>query len=368
MRGRAEDVKKPDIEEDMLSRIRKGLEVLANPPHVEVGMTPCDVVYQEDKMRLLHYHPVRKNPLRPPLLVVYALINKPYILDLQPDRSVIGALQKRGVDVYMIDWGIPSSYDRYLGLEDYVQGYMERAVNQILLYEGVEQVSLMGYCIGGYLATVYAALHPRKVRNLVLMASPLDFHVDGGLLHVWTRAENFDPDLVVEAYGNVPAEFLNGGFLMLDPLGNSYLKYLGLFDHIDDQEFVEMFFRMEKWIGDGVPVAGQFYKEFIRVGYQQNLLVRNRLRVADEPVDMKSLTMPLLIVVGEKDHIVPPDSTRNLAKVVPSKDVKVISMPGGHIGLSVGAEAHKDLWPRVADWIAKRSLPPVRGRGPKTSR
>ncbi len=341
--------------EDPVAKFQRGIRLFADPPRVDVGMTPCDVVYQEGAMRLLHYHPVATEPLRPPLLVVYAVINKPYILDLQPDRSVVAALQKRGVDVYMIDWGIPSSSDRHLGIADYVQGFIDRAVDRICEREGVDQVSLMGYCIGGFLTTIYAALHPEKVRNLILMAAPIDFQVTNGLLHLWTKPEYFDPDLVVEAFGNVPAEFLNGGFAVLDPLGNSTLKYMGLMENAEDEEFVKMFFRMEKWVADGVPVAGQFYKEFIRGGYQQNLLIQNRLKVGDERVDLDRLTQPLLIIVAEKDHIVPPDSTRNLAKHVPSRDVKVLSMPVGHIGLSVGGGPHRELWPKVADWIAQRS-------------
>jgi len=340
--------------------VRAGLELLANPPAVDVGTTPHDVVYEEDRVRLLHYRPVRKAPLKPPLLIVYALINKPYILDLQPDRSVVRALLTRGVDVYLIDWGTPSPGDRHLGLPEYADGYIDRCVRAIRERAGVDQVSLLGYCIGGFLATIYAALHPDRVRNLILMAAPLDFHADGGLLHRWTGPEHFDPDLVVEAFGNVPAEFLNGGFTLLDPLGNSYLKYLELLDRADDEAFVEMFFRMEKWLGDGVPLAGEFYKEFIRDGYQRNLLIQNRLTVGGERVDLAKLTQPLLVVVAEKDHIVPPESTRNLLGHAKSKDVQVLSMPGGHIGLSVGAESHRELWPKVARWIAARGVPPGR--------
>lgn len=360
MAGRASAVRAPRADE--MSRLTRGLEVLANPPRVEVGMTPCDVVYKEDRMRLLHYPATAATPLRPPLLITYAVINKPYILDLQPERSVIQTLQRSGVDVYMIDWGIPSSADQYLGIQDYVQGYMDRAVDRVRERAGVEDVSLMGYCIGGFLTTIYAALHPQKVRNLLLMAAPLDFGAEGSLLHLWTKGEYFDPDLVVEAFGNVPADFLNGGFVMLDPLGNTYLKYAGLMERADDEDFVEMFYRMEKWIADGVPVAGQFYKEFIRSGYQQNLLVQNRLVVGGERVDLGALRMPILVIVADKDHIVPPDSTKNLLKHVPSKDVDVLSMPVGHIGLSVGSESHRDLWPKVARWIEERSSGPPRRR------
>jgi len=329
----------------------------ADVPAADVGSSACEVVLKKDRMRLLHYldGPEEKNPV--PVLLVYALINRPYILDLQPDRSVVQSLLKQGLDVYMIDWGKPKHGDRFLGLDDYIERYMDDCVCAIAKRSGQESISLLGYCIGGYLTSVYASLHPDRVRNLAVMASPLDFGIGEGLLHLWTREEYFDPKQVVEAFGNAPSEFLNGGFLMLDPLGNTLLKYLNFYENIEDRKSVEMFLRMEKWLSDGIPVAGAFYVDLIRDGYQKNLFVKNKLRVNGGRADVKRLTMPILAIVAEKDHIVPPSSTLGLLDVAPSKDKTTMSYPTGHIGLSVGGGPHRDLWPKVAGWFTNRSLP-----------
>ena len=333
-----------------------GSTLMAQPPNADVGTSECDVVLKKDKMRLLHYTGGPEKRTRVPVLLVYALINRPYILDLQQDRSVVQALLRDGLDVYMIDWGKPGNGDRFLGLEDYIERYMDECVKIIEERSGVTGISILGYCIGGYLASVYASLHPDHVRNLALMAAPLDFGIDQGMLHLWTKEEYFDPVKVVEAFGNAPAEFLNSGFVVLDPLGNTVMKYMGLVENIEDRKFVEMFFRMEKWLSDGIPVTGAFYIDLIRDGYQRNLFVQNRLRIDGHRAQIENLTMPMLAIVAEKDHIVPPAATLGLLKVAPSKDKTTFSQPTGHIGLSVGGESHAKLWPKVGDWFIKHSL------------
>ena len=338
------------------------MHLMADQPKAEVGTTPCDVVLKRDRMRLLHYHGGPENKAKPPILLVYALINRPYILDLQQDRSVVQALLRQGLDVYMIDWGKPMSGDRFLGMEDYVERYMDDCVERMMAISGQESLSMLGYCIGGYLASIYAYLHSEKIRNLAVMASPLDFDVDHGLLHLWTKTEYFNPNDVVEAFGNAPSDFLNGGFLMLDPLGNTLLKYINFLENLDDLKFVEMFLRMERWLSDGIPVAGTFYIDLIRDGYQRNLFVKNKLRVNGGKADIDKLTMPLLAIVAERDHIVPPESTLGLLDVAPSSDKTTMSFPTGHIGLSVGGEPHQTLWPKVARWFLDRSNPRTAGR------
>lgn len=332
-----------------------GFSLLAEPPIADVGTSECDVVLRKDKMRLLHYIGGPEKKTRVPVLLVYALINRPYILDLQRDRSVVQALLNHGLDVYMIDWGKPGNGDRFLGLEDYVERYMDECVKIIEERSGVTGISVLGYCIGGYLASVYASLHPEHVRNLAVMAAPLDFGIDKGMLHLWTKQEYFDPTKVVEAFGNAPAEFLNSGFVMLDPLGNTVIKYMGLIENIENRKFVEMFFRMEKWLSDGIPVTGAFYVDLIRDGYQRNLFVKNQLRVNSHRARIENLKMPMLAIVAEKDHIVPPAATLGLLNAAPSKDKTTLSLPTGHIGLSVGGESHSKLWPKVGDWFIKHS-------------
>ncbi len=332
-----------------------GSKLLVEPPLVEVGMSECEVVLRKDRMRVLHYKggPKKKAPV--PVLLIYALINRPYILDLQPDRSVVQSLLKKGLDVYMIDWGKPAHGDRFLGLEDYVMSYVDDAVEFITKSTKQSKISLLGYCIGGYLASAYASIHPERVRNLAVMAAPLDFDINEGMLHLWTKQEYFNPEKVVDAFGNAPAQFLNIGFVLLDPLGNTLLKYQNLIENLDNRQFVEMFLRMERWLSDGIPVTGAFYIDLIRDGYQKNLFMKNQLKLNGYRADLDNLRMPLLAIVAEKDHIVPPSSTLGLLKVAPSKDKTILSFPSGHIGLSVGSESHKKLWPNVAGWFLERS-------------
>jgi polyhydroxyalkanoate synthase len=340
---------------DLQKRMAHATELLMNPPDVAVGTTPYEVVYQEGKMRLLHYHPFTKKTHDVPLLVIYALINKPYILDLQPDRSVIRALLSEGFDVYMIDWGTPTEGDKYITLDDYINWYIDDVVDHIREEHNLDSISILGYCMGGTLSVMYTAIHSKKVKNFVLMAAPLDFERDMGLLKLWSQKEYFDPDKLVEIVGLVPGDFLNYGYLLLDPVNNVYTKYLKFIDKVEDEKFVSMYFRMEKWINDGIPLAGEAFREFIKKLYQENQLVNNQLRLNGHHVNLKNIDMPLLSLVAKYDHLVPQESSLHFNDLVGSKDKDMIVFPTGHIGLSVSSATHRDLWPEVAKWLRKRS-------------
>jgi polyhydroxyalkanoate synthase len=341
--------------QDLQKRIVKATELLLNPPDVAVGTTPHEVVYTEGKMKLLHYHSSVQNTQDVPLLIIYALINKPYILDLQPDRSVIRTLLAEGFDVYMIDWGTPTEGDKYITLDDYINWYINDAVDFIREEHGLDSISVLGYCMGGTLSVMFTAIHPEKVRNFILMAAPLDFEADQGLLKTWSQKEYFDPDKLVNTVGLVPGEFLNFGYLLLDPVNNLYSKYLKFIDKVEDEKFIEMFFRMEKWIDDGIPLAGEAFREFIRKLYQENQLVNNELRLNGNSVNLKNIDMPLLSLVAEYDHLVPKESSMSFNDLVSSRDKDMIMFPTGHIGLSVSSATHTKLWPDVAKWLRKRS-------------
>ncbi len=306
-------------------------------------------------MKLLHYIPVVQKTHDVPLLIIYALVNKPYILDLQPDRSVIRRLVEEGFDVYMIDWGSPTEVDKFLTLDDYVNWYINDVVDFIRRRHNIDSISILGYCMGGTLSVMFTALHPEKVRNFILMAAPLDFEADNGILSRWSEKEYFDADKLVDTLGNMPGEFLNFGFLLLDPVSNLYSKYLKFIDKVDNEEFVKMFFRMEKWVNDGIPVAGEAYRQFIKDCYQNNLLVKNQLKLNGNRVDLNRITMPLLSLVAQYDHLVPMESSRSFNDLVQSKDREMIVFPTGHIGLSVSSATRAKLWPRVAAWLRARS-------------
>lgn len=348
-------------------RLRKAWAFALRPPKVEVGQTPADVILHEGRMRLLHYRcpPGVSAENRPPVLCVYALINKPYIMDLQPGLSVVESLLARGLDVYLIDWGTPNELDKDLTLNDYVNGYVAHAVEAAKRESGEEKVHILGYCMGGTFSAMYTALNPENVRTLALMAAPLDFETTSSYLNVWAHAPGFDAWKIARTFGLIPPDFFNSAFGMLDPLRTSYLKFKDLLERLDDRPFVENFLRMERWTNDGIPMAGPTYAEFIDKGYQRNLLIKGAwaLDGDERKIDLKNLSMPLATIVGLKDNLVPAESTERVLGYVSSKDTTKFQFPGGHIGLSVSRRAHGELWPRYADWVLARSRAQVRARG-----
>ncbi|MFC7222534.1 class III poly(R)-hydroxyalkanoic acid synthase subunit PhaC [Halalkalicoccus sp. GCM10025322] len=340
---------------DALEKSTEAPEQLERLADVDVGQTPSEVVYEENKLELLHYESQAEEQHDVPILIVYALINKPYILDLQPDRSVIRTLLENGFDVYMIDWNEPSTMDAALTLEDYVQRYTDNCVDVVRERSGQDSINVLGYCMGGTMSVMYAALHPEKVKNLGLMAAGLCFTGTGGVLEQWGDEDHYSPSAVTDTFGNVPADFLDIGFAIMDPVQNFVTKYVQLYDNIEDEEFVENFGRMERWINDGIDVAGKTYEQFLVDIYQQNKLAKNELYVGDEHVDLSKLEMPILQIVGEYDHLIPPEASTPFNELAASEDTEVLEFPTGHIGLSVSSRSHAELWPQVCEWYAERS-------------
>ncbi|SNZ05380.1 polyhydroxyalkanoate synthase [Natronoarchaeum philippinense] len=322
---------------------------------VEVGQTPHEVVYEENKLQLYHYEAQTEEQHDVPILIVYALINRPYILDLQPDRSVVRTLLENGFDVYLIDWDEPSQLDRSLQLHDYVDRYVDNCVDVVRERSGQDSINLLGYCMGGTMSVMYSTLHPEKVRNLGLMAAGLCFAGDGGLLELWGDEEFFDPDAVTDTFGNVPADFLDVGFALMDPVENYLTKYVRFYDNVEDEDFVENFARMEEWLGDGIDVAGETFEEFIEDIYQENKLYNNELHLDGKHVDLEEIDMPVLNIVAEYDHLIPPEASKPFNEVVPSDDTEIMEFRTGHIGMSVSSRSHAELWPDVCEWFEERS-------------
>jgi len=325
---------------------------------VDVGTTPGETVYTENKLQLVHYEPMTDEQHDVPLLVVYALINRPYILDLQPDRSVVRRLLEGGFDVYLIDWGEPSHLDASLTIGDYVTRYLDNCVDVVRERSGVDAVNVLGYCMGGTMSAMYAALEPEKVRNLALMAASLYFDDTGGVLERWGDEAYYSPATVSRAFGTVPSEFFDAGFALMDPVENTVTKYARLYDNLEDEEFVENFARMERWLSDGIDMAGATYRQYIEDIYQANAFGTNDLYLDGQHVDVGNVDMPVLQILAEYDHLVPPEASRPFNDVVSSTDVETIEVATGHIGLSVSRVAHEDLWPRVCAWFAERSERP----------
>jgi polyhydroxyalkanoate synthase len=275
------------------------------------------------------------------------------MLDLQPDRSLVRKLLEQGVDLYVIDWGYPTNADRYLTLDDYIDDYLNDCVDYVCQSTGHEQVTLMGICQGGTFSTMYSALYPEKVKNLVTVVTPIDFSTNDGLLYRWSR--NMNIDALVDTYGVIPGGFMNVGFLMLMPFTLNINKYLGMLDIAQDKEKLLNFIRMEKWIFDSPGQAGECLRKFIKDLYQENKLVKGELEIGGRTVDLKRITMPLLNIYAVADHLVPPSSTKPLNDLVGSQDKDLYEFKGGHIGVFVGSKSQKELAPALAEWLHKRS-------------
>ena len=331
---------------------QKASDVLLEPLETEIAVTPYDVVYEEDRVKLKHYKPTVDIRLKRPLLVVYALINRETMLDLQPGRSVVQNFLQEGIDVYMIDWGYPARKDRYLTIDDHVNGYMDNIVDFILDKHNLDKIHLMGICMGGTFCVIYSALHPEKIKNLVTTVTPTNFDTNQGLLHIWMK--DMDVDRIVDTYGNIPGDIMNMGFLLLNPARLMIDKYVGFIENMANKKFVENFVRMEKWIFDSPDVPGETFRQFIRDCYQKNLLIQSKMEVGGKRVDLKKITMPLLNYYGKYDHLVPPEACEMLTSRVGSKDAEDICLDTGHIGIYVSSRCQKEFAPRIARWLKER--------------
>jgi len=338
--------------EEINRKLVKGAEILTSIPDVDVEPTPKELVFEEDKMKLYHYLPGERLSCPTPTLICYALVNRQYMMDLQSDRSLIRNLLGHGLDIYIIDWGYPDHGDRYVTLEDYIDVYLNDCVDFVRERTDCEKINLLGVCQGGTFAVIYTALYPEKIRNLITMVTPIDFHTTDGLLNVWSRHMNIDN--MVDTMGIIPGEFMHVGFLMLKPFQLMVAKSVGLMDNLDDPATVANFVRMEKWIFDSPAQAGEAYRKFLKDLYQENKLIKGELMIGDRRVDLKRITVPLLNIYATEDHLVPPASSIPLNDLVGSKDKTLYGFPGGHIGIYVSSRSQKELAPKVSEWLIAR--------------
>ena len=344
-------------------RLATGVGLLRSLEKVTPGGTPREAIHREDKLTLYRYRPEKPQPGLGPLLIVYALVNRPTMTDLQEDRSLIRGLLAAGLEVYLVDWGYPDAGDRGLTLDTYVNGYLDRCVGAVSARHDGTPVNLLGICQGGTLSLCYAALHPARVARLVTMVTPVDFQTPDNLLGTWAR--ELDVDLLVDSMGNIPGTWLNWVFMALKPFRLSGQKYVDLVDLVDDPAAVRNFLRMEHWIFDSPDQAGEAFRQFVKACYQQNALVEGTLELGGRRVDLADITMPVLNVYATADHLVPPSASLALAGRVGSDDYTEVAFRGGHIGIYVSSRARK-VPAEIAAWIAARAeQPKQRGGGKK---
>ncbi len=341
---------------ELTQRVAQTLSRLHQAREVSVGCSPKRAVYGCGKTTLYEYLPVMGRLVArravKPILICFALVNRPYILDLQPDRSLVRRLLEQGLSVYLIDWGTPDDSDRHTDFEDYIEVHLSGCVRHILRDTGCTSLNLLGVCQGGVLSLCYTALHAEQITNLITITTAVDFHTPANLLSRWMRG--LDTDLIASC-GNVPGEVLNGLFLALMPFRLTQQKYVRLLTGRPDQRAVEDFVRMERWIFDSPPQAAAALGQFVRWFYQENALVRGSLRIRGRGVDLRRIRQPLLNLYALQDHIVPPDACESVGRYVGSRDYTAYAVQTGHIGMYVSRAASKQIPQQIVSWLEKRS-------------
>lgn len=337
---------------DINDKMIKSYETLSQIKEVEIGQSPKTVVFEEDKLKLYHYTREGEPSVKTPVLIVYALVNTYKMLDLQPDRSYIQNLLNLGLDVYLIDWGYPTQSDRYLSMDDYVNGYINDCVDVIRKKHKAEKINIISICQGGTLSIIYSALHPNKIKNLVTQVTPVDFETNDGLLFKWSKDMDFDK--LVDGYnGLIPGEFLNEGFAMLKPMMR-FQKQRSMVDSLADTGKLAMFLRMEKWIADSPDQAGECFRQFMKDLYQGNKLIKGELVIGGKKVNLKNIACPVLNIYATDDHLVPPAASKTFTSHLNVKDHEDVEFKGGHIGVFVGSKSQKELAPKVAAFLKDR--------------
>ena len=340
-----------------LQKYNAGLQILLEGARIETGLTPREVIWTKNKARLYRYKPTQEKRYPVPLLLIYALINRPYVLDLRPGNSIIEYLVGQGFDIYLLDWGIPGDEDKNLSFDDYVLDYIPRAIKKVLRAAHAEEISLLGYCMGGTMAAMYAALFPaHPLRNLILLTSPIDFapeHI--GLYALWTSERYFNPDMLIEAFGNVPGELIDIANRMLKPVANSIGAHVNMWNLIMQEKPMDTWLAMNKWINDAIPFPGAAFRQWIREFYQQNKLVKGEIKLREQRVDLSQIHCSLLSIAGRKDHICTPPQAEAIMELVGSQDKSFLLLDAGHVGLLTGSGARNNLWPRLCEWLEEHS-------------
>ena len=333
--------------------------ILLTQGDARVGVTPKDVVWTHRKTTLYRYRSDRRrHPI--PVLLVFALINRPDIFDLRPGSSFVEFLLDEGFDVFLIDWGYPEEEDADMGLDNYVCDELRWGIRETLRRSGQDELSLLGWCIGGTLSLLYGGSVPdNPARNMVLLTTPVDTR--GSLYERWVGRESFDVDFVADGYQAIPGPAVDWANKLMKPVTNYWTTYRQLWESVlDGTPRREAYQAMARWIADNPPFAARAYQQWITWMYKENRLVRGNLRLRGELVDLARIDQSLLVITAGADHIAPPEGTHPLFGMVSSEDVTRLERPGGHIGLMAGSKARKEIWPDIAQWLSQRSAQTTR--------
>jgi polyhydroxyalkanoate synthase len=357
LRGSADEVgeKLQESYDRMLESTRRWAEIISFDPDPQTGMTPKDVVWRKNKSKLYRYCSSHGTKYRTPILILYALINKAYILDLTPGMSLVEYLVDEGFDVYMLEWGDFQWEDRHLTFADMIFDYIAHAVRKVCQFSQCDELSLIGYCMGGTMAAMYASLFSLpKIKNIIFLAAPFDFE-DAGISSKWLKSGRFDADKIADTFELVPRDFIDHGVKMLNPVNNFWGTYTRLWKVIDEGMSIKSWKVLNKWVNDNTNFPGGTYRQWIQDMYQENLLIKGKMTLRGQTVDLKNIESALLVLAGEKDHIVLPQQARAALDYMGGQDKSYHEFSIGHGGLVFGGIARTQVFPTINRWLGERS-------------
>lgn len=327
-------------------RLAAGIEAYRRHPYRRT-LAEAPVLWQDGTTRLLDYRATRS--AGPTVLVIPSLINRAYILDLLPERSLLRALAANGVQPLLVDWGAPGDLERGFSLTDYIAGRLEQALDAVVQKAGAPVVAL-GYCMGGLLAVALAARRRANLAGLVCLATPWDFHAErpAQAKLIGTAATLLDP--MLRQIGELPVDAIQALFAGIDPL-QVVRKFVAFADMDATSSRADTFVAVEDWLNDGVSLAAPVARECLAGWYGANTPGRGEWRVAGEVVQPSVLDLPTLVVLPDQDRIVPPSSAEALAAALPRAER--LQPAAGHIGMVVGGGAVEQLYRPLADWLLR---------------
>jgi polyhydroxyalkanoate synthase subunit PhaC len=335
-------------------RLDASLEQAVASQPVDLRLLPWETVYQEGSSTLRYYGAADSD--RTPVLILYSLINRPYLLELGPEASLIEHLRDTGSPVYLLDWGEPEPVDRFLTLDDYINGCLRRSADVVRRRHGAAALDIVGICQGGTFALCFAALHPQRVRRLVTLVTPVDFHAGESTLYRLSR--HIDIDAVVAARGSVSAEALNAVFVGLKPYRLLSQRYVDMVRLAGDPDALREFLRLERWMYDSPDQSGEAYRQFVKDCYQLNRLVKGTLQLGERTVSLQELRLPILNVYAADDHLIPAASARALGACAPQAAYKEIEVAGGHLAMFLNGSIQRSLYPRITRWLSNTCVSP----------
>ncbi len=341
------------IVDQAILRSIKGLEYVTSPAPA-VGLTPKETLYERGTLRLYHYLPQADEVYRVPVLLVMATTNKAYVFDLAPGQSMVEYLLQNGFDVYVIDWEAPRPEEKRLDLTDYTQDFIPTCVREVQRDSGEQDVSIVGYCMGGVLSLIYAATHADgPMKNLACLTTPVDWS-EMGLTRIWSDEKHFDVDRLVDTLGIVPEDVVTASFEMLRPAQRA-AGQIRVWEQIWNDEFVKSFRAFERWGNETLPLAGEYFRQTTKELIWGNKLYKGELMVGGRKADLKNIKVPVMAAMAEHDHIVSYAASKPLLELVGSQDKEELVLKGGHVSLIAGPNAVRRMWPRLSNWLAERS-------------